>query len=140
MLIFNFKLGSARGERVTHAVPTVGSITHHTISAATFVLCHSGGSSSNSNTNSNGSNKSSDNLTPRPDPSEPMVALFMVLFSCCARRCIFKSKWHQRRAKSSRYTAGIIFHGRTCRHRHLPFTPFTPGDSEKEREQISETI
>ncbi|XP_032570987.1 inositol-pentakisphosphate 2-kinase isoform X8 [Drosophila sechellia] len=47
-----------------------------------------------------------------------------------------QSKWHQRRGKSSRYTAGIIFHGRTCRH--LPFTPF-PRSRDRDQEMAKGT-
>lgn len=64
-------------ENSVHAVPcrpVVGFITHHTISATTFVLCH----------NSNRSrSRSSDNLAKDldPNPCETMVALFMMVAS-----------------------------------------------------------
>ncbi|XP_016980650.2 inositol-pentakisphosphate 2-kinase isoform X4 [Drosophila rhopaloa] len=72
MLIFNFKLGSANGEQNSaHAVLAVGSITHHTISATTFVLCHT---TSRSNSNRSWSWRS-DNLSkdPNPNPCETMA-------------------------------------------------------------------
>lgn len=133
-------------ENYGHVVPTGGSITHHTISATTFVLCHN----DNSNSRRSSSNNS-DNLTSNPIPSEPTVALFImgVFFFCVRFRPVrsllhFQVKMASTPGKSSRYTAGIIFHGRTCRH--LPFTPFTPPEWpvvagwQMKREQINETI
>jgi len=69
-------------EDSAHAVPAVGTITHHTISATTFVLCHSSNNNGNRRrSTSRNRSRSSDNLSKDPDPKpcETMVALFMMV-------------------------------------------------------------